>query len=233
MVYDILIFHALLVVQFLDWLEASKQLEFVESDYASRLDLIAKLYGIQKVWKYIEKIPESLRGELIYRTILSNYVRVNNVKKAEEVFNQMRDLDLPLTVSACNKLLLLYKKNNKRKIADVLILMEKEDLKTPLVTYKLLMDTKGQLRDISGMEKIFETMKGDGIEPDTRTHFVLARHYASAGLEEKAVAVLREMEDNDLNENRHVCRSLLRIYGELGHADDLKRVWKVCFWRKL
>lgn len=215
-------------MQFSEWLEASKQLEFVERDYASRVDLIAKVNGLEKAAKFIERIPKSFKGEVIYRTLLANCVQANNVKKAEELFNKMKDMEFPLSTFSCNQLLLLYKRTDKKKIADVLLLMEKENVKPSPFTFKLLIDTKGQLNDISGMEEILEKMKEQGFETDAHTKFILARHYASAGLKEKAEAVLKEMEQENFGENRRVRGNLLQIYALLGQADEVERVWKLC-----
>uniref|UniRef100_A0A2P2KJI7 Pentatricopeptide repeat-containing protein n=1 Tax=Rhizophora mucronata TaxID=61149 RepID=A0A2P2KJI7_RHIMU len=216
-------------LQLSEWLEARKHLDFVERDYASRLDLIAKVRGLQKAEYYVEKkIPESFRGEIIYRTLLASCVSANNAKKAEEVFNKMRDLEFPITLFVCNQLLLLYKRLDKKKIADVLLLMEKENIKPSLFTYKLLIDTKGQSNDITGMDQIVETMKMEGIQPDTITQAILAKHYVSGGLKGKAEAILKEMEGSDLKEHRWACRLLLPLYASLGKAVDVRRVWKVC-----
>lgn len=216
-----------LILQLSEWLEASKHLDFVERDYASRLDLIAKVRGLQKAESYIEKIPKSLRGEVIYRTLMANCVIANNIKKAEDIFNKMKDLGFPISSFACNQLLLLYKRMDKKKIADVLLLMEKENVKPTLFTYKLLIDTKGQSNDITGMDKIVQTMKAEGIEPDINTQAILVKHYIFGGLKEKAEAILREMESDNLKD-RWVCRVVLPLYAQLGKADDVSRVWKVC-----
>ncbi|KAG6769097.1 hypothetical protein POTOM_024713 [Populus tomentosa] len=215
-------------LQLSEWFEANKPQEFVERDYASRLDLIAKVRGLHKAEVYINKIPKSFKGEVIYRTLLANCVVDHNVKKAEEVFNKMRDLEFPITPFACNQLLLLYKRLDKKKIADVLLLMEKENVKPSLFTYKILIDTKGQSNDMTGMDQIVETMKAEGIEPDIRTQAIMARHYVSGGLKEKAEAILKEMEGGNLEEHRWACRFMLPLYGALGKADEVSRVWKFC-----
>lgn len=214
-------------MQLSEWLEANKRLEFIERDYASRLDLIAKVRGLQKAENYVEKIPKSFRGEVIYRTLLANCVVANNTKKAEEIFNKMKDLDFPITSFSCNQLLLLYKRHDKKKIADVLLLMEKENVKPTLFTYKLLIDTKGQSNDITGMDQIVETMKAEGIEPDIPTQAIIAKHYASGGLKDKAEAILKEIEGDNLKD-RWAIRVLLPLYAQLGKADDVSRVWKAC-----
>ncbi|KAI7740824.1 hypothetical protein M8C21_020144 [Ambrosia artemisiifolia] len=215
-------------LQLSEWLESQESIEISERDYASRVDLIAKVRGMQKAESYIEKIPESFKGEIVYRTLLANCVLNNDTKKAENVFNKMKDLNLPVTVFACNQLLLLYKRTDKKKIADVLLLMEKENVKPSLFTYRLLIETKGMVHDITGMEQVLETMKAEGLEPDLRLQSALARQYVYAGMNEKARDVLKEMEGSNLNENRGVCSSLLQIYASLGSVDDVKRVWEAC-----
>ncbi|KAJ6967901.1 pentatricopeptide repeat-containing protein At1g80270, mitochondrial [Populus alba] len=215
-------------LQLSEWVEANKRKDFDERDYASRLDLIAKVRGLQKAEVYIEKIPKSFKGEVIYRTLLANCVSANNVKKAVEVFNKMKDLELPITLFSYNQLLLLYKRHDKKKIADVLLLMEKENVKPSLFTYILLIDTKGQSNDIAGMEQIAETMKAEGIEPDIKTQAIMARHYVSGGLKEKAEIVLKEMEGGNLEEHRWACQFMLPLYGTLGKADEVSRLWKFC-----
>ncbi|KAL5546616.1 hypothetical protein UlMin_006303 [Ulmus minor] len=215
-------------LQLSEWVETTKAYELIERDYSSRLDLICKLRGIKQAEKYIEKNLKSFRGEKIYRTLLANCVQANNVKKAEEVFHKMKDLEFPATTFACDQLMLLYKRHDKKKIADVLLLMEKENVKHSLFTYKLLLDMKGEDNDIEGMEQILETMKAEGIEHDTYTKSILLRHYASGGFKEKAHAILKEMEGGNLSENRSICWLLLKHYGNLGEADEVARIWKIC-----
>ncbi|XP_075508855.1 pentatricopeptide repeat-containing protein At1g80270, mitochondrial-like [Primulina tabacum] len=211
-----------------EWLESTKHLDFLERDYASHVDLIAKASGIFQADDYINKIPESFRGEQVYRTFLANCVATTHVKKSEEVFNKMKDLKFSLTTFTCNQLLILYKRTNKKKIADVLLLMEKENIKPSLFTYQLLIDVKGLSKDISGMEQVVETMKAEGLEVNTRIQASLARHYADSGLKNKAEAVLKEMEGENVQENRWTCKILLPIYASLGRADEVDRLWEVC-----
>nr|XP_027066154.1 pentatricopeptide repeat-containing protein At1g80270, mitochondrial-like [Coffea arabica]XP_027066155.1 pentatricopeptide repeat-containing protein At1g80270, mitochondrial-like [Coffea arabica]XP_027066156.1 pentatricopeptide repeat-containing protein At1g80270, mitochondrial-like [Coffea arabica]XP_027066158.1 pentatricopeptide repeat-containing protein At1g80270, mitochondrial-like [Coffea arabica]XP_027066159.1 pentatricopeptide repeat-containing protein At1g80270, mitochondrial-like [C len=81
-------------LEFSEWLELEGH-EFGERDYASRVDLIAKVHGLQKTESYIANIPKSFQGEVVYRTLLANCVPVANVKKAEEVFNKMEGSGIP------------------------------------------------------------------------------------------------------------------------------------------
>lgn len=215
-------------LQLLEWADNKNVINFTEREYASRVDLIAKVRGLQNAENYVETIPKSYREEVVYRTLLANCVGATNEKKAEEVFNKMKDLEFPLTAFACNQLLLLYKRTDKKKIADVLLMMEKENVKPTRFTYQLLIDTKGQFRDVVGMDQIVETMKAEGIELNFRMRATLARHYSAAGLNEKAEAVLKELERDDLEANRWKRAILLPLYADMGNADQVERVWKAC-----
>ncbi|XAR68405.1 hypothetical protein NMG60_11003508 [Bertholletia excelsa] len=211
-----------------EWLESTKQLDFVERDYALQLNLIAKLSGLRMAEKYIESVPKSFRGQIVYSVLLSNFVAAGNIKKAEEIFNKMKDLGFPVTCSACNQLLILYDRYTRKKIAHVLLVMEKENVKPDIFTYRILVNAKGRSNDIAGMEKIAETMKAEGIEPDLRIKAKMAEHYISNGFKEKGEAVLQELEDGNLEENRGACRFLLPLYAALGRGKDVGRVWRVC-----
>lgn len=159
---------------------------------------------------------------------MANCVSQYNVKKAEEVFSKMKDLGFPITVFSCNQLLLLYKRNDKKKIADVLLFMEDENIKPSPLTYEILIDTKGQSKDIDGMDQIVDRMKAQGIEPCIKTQAVLTRHYISAGLQDKAETLLKEMEGENIKHNRWLCRILLPLYASMGKVDEVGRIWKVC-----
>ncbi|KAL5220240.1 hypothetical protein ABZP36_024953 [Zizania latifolia] len=215
-------------LQLLECIEESKLLDFGERDYASLIDLVAKVHGVRNAEKYIEDIPASHRCEVVYRTLLANYVVAANVRKAEEVFNKMKDLGFPITVFSCNQLLLLYKKVDKKKIGDVLTMMEKENLKPSLFTYNLLVDIKGAVGDIEGMEKVIDKMQEDGIEPDLMTQATIAKHYIFAGHREKAEKILVQMEGDGIKENRAACKFVLPLYAFLGKNAEAGRIWKVC-----
>ena len=72
------------------WLETTEHFKLTEQDYASRLDLIAKVQGVNMAEKYMEKVPASFKGELLYRTLLANCVYGVNVKMAETAFEKLK-----------------------------------------------------------------------------------------------------------------------------------------------
>ncbi|XP_023642684.1 pentatricopeptide repeat-containing protein At3g15590, mitochondrial isoform X1 [Capsella rubella] len=211
-------------LQLWEWLRANTQFEFTEANYASQLDLVSKVHGLQKAENFLKDIPETLRGEVVYRTLLANCVLKHHVNKAEDLFKKMRELKFPTSVFACNQLLLLYSMHDRKKIADVLLLMEKENVKPSRGTYLFLINSKGLAGDITGMEKIVETMKEEGIELDPELQSSLAKYYIRGGLKERAQEVMKEMEGKGLKQTPWVCRSLLPLYADIGDTDNVRRL---------
>lgn len=213
-----------LVLQLWEWLRANTQLEFSEENYASQLDLVAKVHSLQKAENFLKDIPQSFRGEVVYRTLLANCVLKSHVNKAEVIFNKMRELKFPPSIFACNQLLLLYSKHDRKKIPDVLSLMERENIKPSRTTYQFLINSKGLAGDITGMEKIVETMKEEGIELNPELQASLASYYIRAGLKERAEEVMKEIEGKGLKQTPWVCRSLLPLYADIGDRDNVRRL---------
>ncbi|ESQ48401.1 hypothetical protein EUTSA_v10020327mg [Eutrema salsugineum] len=211
-------------LQLWEWLRANTQFEFTEANYASQLDLVAKVHSLKKAEDFLKDIPESFRGEVVYRTLLANCVLKLHVKKAEELFNKMRELKFPTSVFACNQLLLLYSKHDRKKIADILLLMESENIKPTRGTYQFLINSKGLAGDIDGMDKIVETMKEEGIELDPEIQATLARYYLRAGLKDRAEEVMKEIEGKGLTQTPWVCRSLLPLYADIGDKNNVRRL---------
>ncbi|ONM52432.1 pentatricopeptide repeat-containing protein At1g80270, mitochondrial [Zea mays] len=219
-------------LKFVEWIERRKLLNFEERDYASHLDLIARNYGVEAAQKYIERVPEAFRSEVLYETLLVNCVCRDDAQKAEQVFNEIRELSLPLTISACNQMLLLYKRVSRNKVVDILTLMEKENIKYSIFTYKLMIDLKVRSNDILGMEQVLNSMKENGLEPNFTIQTMVAKFYISGCFTEKAEEVINAMEVH-VKANRHAVRSLLDLYAILGRPVDVERVWNLCAEPKL
>lgn len=124
---------------------------------------MSRVLGPNAAEEYIKKIPETFRGELVFRNLLASYVARSDVKRSEQVFERMKKLGFAVTTPICNQLLFLYLKTDKRKIHNVLTLMEKEDIKWSIFTYWILIKAKGHFNDITGMEQVVESMKAQGV----------------------------------------------------------------------
>ncbi|KAF7836248.1 pentatricopeptide repeat-containing protein [Senna tora] len=183
------------------WLESNQHFELTEYDYASHIDLIAKLQGVDVAEKYMNNVPHSFRGELLFRTLLTNSVHAVNRNKAEAVFNKMREL------------------------GDILLLMEDKNLKPNHLTYRNLIAMKNESKDTMGMEQLVKDMKSRDLQPDIHVLTIMATHYISKGMKDKALAILNEIEGGDLQKSHRAQCVLLSLYASLDMADDVSRIW--------
>lgn len=216
------------VLQLSQWLEGTKHFEFNEQDYASRLDLIAKLQGVNAAENYMNNVPHSFRGELLYRTLLANCVYFVNREKAEAVFEKMRKLGLPITVYSCNQMIILYRRFCKKSLDGILLLMEEENLKPSLLTYRNLIAIKAKSRDTMGIEKLVEAMKSQGLQPDIHVLTIMASHYISEGLKDKALSILNKIEGGNLTKENRARSELLTLYASVDMPEEVDRIWTVC-----
>lgn len=60
-------------------------------DVGDRLELLAKVHGIELAEKYFDTLKDNLRTDLVYGSMLRNYVQQKNVEKAEETMQKMRE----------------------------------------------------------------------------------------------------------------------------------------------
>ncbi|XP_020202482.1 pentatricopeptide repeat-containing protein At1g80270, mitochondrial [Cajanus cajan] len=215
-------------LQMSEWLQTTKQFEPTENDYASHLDLIAKVQGVDVAEKYMENVPDSFRGELLYRILLVNCVRAGNRGKSEAVFEKMRTLGFPITIYTLNQMIILYKKCDRRKIPGILSFMNKENLTPSHLTYRILINTRGETGDIIGMEKLIEDMKSHDLQPDIYFLTDLVRWYISEGLKDKAIAIFKEIGEGNSHECIRARNKLLSLYASLDMANDVSRIWNHC-----
>jgi pentatricopeptide repeat protein len=219
-----------------EWIEG-ELLNFEERDYASHLHALFRYNGIKAAQKYIERVPKHFRNEVLYETLLASCVHLVDVQKAEEVFQKIMNLSSPLTVSACNQMLLLYKKAARKKVvcmkvahmkADgIFMLMGNENVNPSPITYSFLIDLKGLSNDMWGVESVIDMMKANGVEPNFGTQTMVAKLYISRGLTGKAEEAIRAMEVC-INDKPSAIRSLLDLYAIIGRPDDVGRIWELC-----
>ncbi|XP_010489847.1 PREDICTED: pentatricopeptide repeat-containing protein At3g15590, mitochondrial-like [Camelina sativa] len=198
-----------MALQLWEWLRANKQFEFTEANYASQLDLVSKVHGLQKAENFLKDIPESFRGEVVYRTLLANCVLKHHVNKAEDLFSKMRELKFPTSVFACNQLLLLYSMHDRKKIADVLLLMEKENIKPT--------GRKERAREV------MKEIEGKGLKQTPWVCRSLLPLYADIGDTDNVRRLSKFVDENPRYDN---CISAIKAWGKLKEIEEAEAVFE-------
>ncbi|GAV86127.1 PPR domain-containing protein/PPR_2 domain-containing protein [Cephalotus follicularis] len=212
------------------WMTDKMYFKLTSRDICLRLDLIAKVHGIEQSESYFNNIPLQLRCLEVYSALFNCYARVKSVEKAEAVLQKMRDLGLARTTLTFNVLLnLYYETGNYEKVDNVMQEMEAKGISFDKYTYTIRFNAYSSASDIEGMDKILASMECDpNVVLDWTAYASVANGYAKAGLTEKALAMLKKSEGLiTTSKKRSVAYNfLLTQYAAIGKKDEVLRLWE-------
>lgn len=198
------------------------------SDVAIRLDLIAKVRGIEPAESYFDSIPIKFKTLEAYSTLLNCYVYVRSVEKAEATMQKMMDLGFPLQPLNYNCLLTLYYQTaNHEKLNSLMQEMDEKGICCDRFTYGILMSAYAAISNVDGIDKILTRMESDSsITTDWATYATAGSSYAKVGQLDKALAMLKKSER--LMSGKDVSyQILISQYGKYGKKDEVLRLWKL------
>ncbi|KAM5559185.1 pentatricopeptide repeat-containing protein [Rosa sericea] len=196
-----------------------------------RLDLIAKVHGVEQAESYFDNIPIQLKSLGVYLALLNCYAHAKLVEKAEATMQKIRDLGLARTSLAYNNLLNLYYQTGKRDKLDALVNeMEEKRIQCNKFTYGILLSAYAAASDFEAVEKILAQWES---HPDCRldwiNYAVVANVYIKAGNEDKALAMLKKSEEliPSSERRREAYEHLVPQYAALGKKDNVVRLWEL------
>lgn len=218
--------HALEVSE---WMDGSGGLRLALRDLSIRLDLIARVRGIDDAEKYFLDLPERAKNHKSYGALLNCYVREQLVEKAEGLLEKMKELDFVWNAVPYNNMMTLYLKTSQpEKVPLVIQEMKANDVVPDTFTYNIWMKSCAAMSGIGAVEKVFDEMKRDGrISADWTTYSNLATIYVDAGIVVKADSALKEMEKRMPQKELFAYNFLLNMYAGIHNLVEVHRVWEV------
>ncbi|XP_019096359.1 PREDICTED: putative pentatricopeptide repeat-containing protein At1g28020 [Camelina sativa] len=208
-----------------EWMSKQKICNLVPEDFTTRFHLIENVLGLEEAEKFLESIPENLRGESIYTSLLRNYSRqpgLRALSKAESTFKKMRKLGLLLRPSPYNSMTSLYSsRENRDKVDEILQEMMENNVEFDNVTVNNALRVYAAVSDVETMDKFLADWSAITIL-DGLTVLDMAEAYLRVGLKEKAIKLLRRREGYMSIESYG---ELMRLYGEAGEREDVYRIW--------
>ncbi|KAK9921564.1 hypothetical protein M0R45_030069 [Rubus argutus] len=212
------------------WMTDKRYIELLPSDTAIRLDLIAKVRGIEQAENYFNNIPKQLKVLPVYSALLNCYAHAKQLEKAEATMQKMRDLGFTRTPLVYNVLLnLYYQTGNREKFDTLMIDMEENGIGCDRYTYGIRLSAAAAASDLEGVNKIMAKCESDpkGLL-DWTNYAVAANGYAKAGDVDKALAMLKKSEQliPCSKRQRGAYEYLMTQYAVLGKKDNTLRLWK-------
>ncbi|XP_050205651.1 pentatricopeptide repeat-containing protein At2g20710, mitochondrial-like [Mercurialis annua] len=218
--------HAL---QISNWMADRPYIKSTPDDVAIRLELISKVYGSAQAEKYIENLSDELKCSPVYCALLDAYVREKSVRNAEAIMQEMRENGMAKSAFPYNILINLYVQiGDSEKIETLITEMERNGVIQGASTLSNLMAAYVSVSNISGMERILNRIEEDPqLGHDWRVYSVAANGYLKVGLIDKALTMLRKMEDMmPLEKNTSAFDLLLSLYAKTGKKEEFYVAWK-------
>ncbi|KAL6567411.1 hypothetical protein OROGR_001079 [Orobanche gracilis] len=202
-------------------------------DVAVRLKLIFKIFGLQRVENYFDKIPENLKTYHVYLVLLNCYTMAKSLDKAEYVMQKARSLGYTSKAIWYNLMMNLhYQLGNREKLSDLLTEMGEKGISPDQFTLSNCLNACTMDSDALGMDRIVGIMESG--PQDTvhcwKTSVIAAEGYLRMGLIDKALVIMKKLEGK-LTANKNddfMFVFLFKLYAEAGKKEELHRIWQLC-----
>ncbi|XP_074316018.1 pentatricopeptide repeat-containing protein At4g01990, mitochondrial-like [Silene latifolia] len=214
-------------LEILEWMEKGS-VNF--RDHALRLNLIFNLKGIDEAESYFFALPPEAKKPFIYGTMLNCYCINKMPVKALALFRKMEEMNCVSSSLIFDNLMSLYMKvGQPEKVHPLVQEMKQRNIPLSNVSYYILLQSCGQLKDLAGLEQVMEEVERHSfLKNDWKIYSTLATAYINLGQTEKAVSTLRNLEgflDYSYSFDRTAYHHLISLFARTGNKDSVFQAW--------
>lgn len=219
--------HALEVSE---WMVSHEEFQLSDSDYAVRIDLMTKVFGIDAAERYFERLPPSAKTSETYTALLHSYARLKLTEKAEELYKKMtKEANLSLSAITYNELMTLYMSvGHLEKVPRIIEEMKRQNIAPDLFTYNLWISSCAASLNIDEVRRVLDEMS---LDPGCNKSWLIYRKLADTYI---ASSRLMNLDSNsvvesekDITQRELISYDFLFIlHGGLGNKDKLDQIWK-------
>lgn len=225
--------HALEITE---WMVSHNEFKLSDSDYAVRLDLMTKVFGIDAAERYFEGLPQDAKTNETYTALLHSYASAKLTDKAEELFQQIQDSGLTISVITYNEMMTLYMSvGQAEKVSSVIEELKRQNVAPDLFTYNLWISSCAATLDIDGVRSILSEMSQDPNSVDAWERYRnLANIYVTTGqLTCSGISSLVEAEKSVTQREWIAYDFLILLHAGFGNKDMIDQIWKSLRMTKL
>nr|XP_043627957.1 pentatricopeptide repeat-containing protein At5g09450, mitochondrial isoform X1 [Erigeron canadensis]XP_043627958.1 pentatricopeptide repeat-containing protein At5g09450, mitochondrial isoform X1 [Erigeron canadensis]XP_043627960.1 pentatricopeptide repeat-containing protein At5g09450, mitochondrial isoform X1 [Erigeron canadensis] len=213
-----------------EWMVSRGEFELSDSDYAFRIDLMAKVFGIDAAERYFESLPLSAKTTETYTALLHCYAASKLTDKAEDLYERMKESNIPLSAMIYNELMTLYTSVGlAEKVSLVVEEMKKQNVSPDIYTYNLLISSCASALQIDDVRNILDEMAARELGPsESWARYVnLVKIYLTSGqLVDSKVNSVVEIEKGITQREWITYDFLIILHCALGNKDTLDRIWR-------
>lgn len=211
-----------------EWMVSNEEYELSDSDYAVRIDLMTQVFGIDAAERYFEGLPLATKTTETYTALLHSYAGAKLTKKAEELYQRIKDSNLSFDALTYNEMMTLYMSVGQfEKVPSVVEELKQQKVSPDIFTYNLWISSCAAILNIDEVRRILDEMShGAGSNESWIRYLNLANIYISvAHLDNASSNTLVETEKRITQRQWITYDFLIILYGGLGSKDKLDQIW--------
>ncbi|KAH9697597.1 pentatricopeptide repeat-containing protein [Citrus sinensis] len=215
--------------QISEWMVTHKEFVLSDSDYATRIDLMTKVFGIHSGERYFEGLPLSAKTSETYTALLHSYAGAKWTEKAEELFERVKQSNLSFNALMYNEMMTLYMSVGQvEKVALVVEEIKRKNVVPDIFTYNLWISSCAATLNIDQVKKFLDEMSCDSGGSDDWVKYVnLVNIYITAShLVNAESSTLVEAEKSITQRQWITYDFLIILYAGLGNKDKIDQIWK-------
>ncbi|CAL1381316.1 unnamed protein product [Linum trigynum] len=213
-----------------EWMVSQERFELLDSDYATRIDLMTKVFGIDAAERYFESLPLAVKTAETYTALLHSYSAVKMIDKAEELYDRMKESNLSFSAVTYNEIMTLYMSVGKQeKVGSVVQELKDRKVTPDIFTYNLWISSCAANLDIDEARRVLDEMRrSSGCNDDWLRYIRIVGLYLTAGNlfnAESSCAVVEA--DKSITQRDWITYDFLVIlYASLQNKEMIDQIWK-------
>lgn len=209
-------------------MKSHEEYQLSDSDYAMRIDLITKVFGVNAAEEFFEGLPSIAKSGDVYAALLHAYAKAKLVEKSENLFERIKESNLSLSALTYNEMMTLYiSVGQLEKVHLVVEELKRRKVSPDIFTYNLWISASAATLDVKGVRKILDEMSHDrNCDDGWKIYIKLADIYVTAGHLVSSDNSLVEAEKK-ISQREWITYDLLIIlYSGLGNREGINEIWK-------
>lgn len=216
-------------MQISEWMVTHNEFELSVSDYAIRINLMSKVFGIDAAERYFEGLPVTAKTSETYTALLHSYAGAKLTEKAEGLYERMKDSDLSFTALTYNELMTMYiSVGQVEKVSLVVEELRKQKVAPDIFTYNLWISSCAATLNINEVRRILDEMSSDpGCDESWLRYINLANLYVTTGHLTNAECSSLVSAEKGITQREWITYDFLIIlHAGLGNKDRIDQIWK-------
>ncbi|XP_021276263.1 pentatricopeptide repeat-containing protein At5g09450, mitochondrial [Herrania umbratica] len=212
-----------------EWVVTHEEYKLSDSDYAIRIDLMTKVFGIDAAERYFEDLPPTAKTSETYTALLHCYAAAKLTEKAEELFERIKGLALSISALTYNEIMTLYMSIGQvEKVYLVVEELKRHKVAPDIFTYNLWISSCAAALNIDQVKRILDEMRCDSSCNDGWVRYIsLVTVYVNASHLSNAESSSPIETEKRITQREWITYDfLVMLYAGLGNKDKIDQIWK-------